>query len=203
MSKKEKEKLKISENLFMFIYTETTGFPERPSGYNKSYPYTDTKRYDSARIVRLSWAIHDYHKNLISKTTHTVKPTFVITNSHIHGITQEIADSEGVEWSTVVEHLKNDLKNVKFLITHNLQFHLNILLSELHRSNHHDVIQLIQNTKQTCVGEQTRNILKIPTAYGGNKMPSLSEIHNFCFKKDIDAKTKIEATVDCFFKLIK
>lgn len=198
-----KEKLKINENLFMFIYTETTGFPERPSGYNKSYPYVDTKRYDSARIVRLSWAIHDYHKKLISKTTHTIKPTFSITNSHIHGITQDIAEQDGVDWQIVVEHIKNDLKNVKFIVTHNLQFHINILLSELYRSGHIDVIQLIQNTKQSCIGEQTKNILKIKTQYGTNKMPSLSEIHSHCFGQDIDAKTKIEATVDCFFKLIK
>ncbi len=209
MSKKKNKK-----PLLLFVDIETNGFPKKKIGVsNQFYHYTKLDKYESSRIVSISWIISDLKKNIKTSKNFIIKPDgFQITNDFIHGITNEIANSKGVEISKVFDDLKNDINGVKFIIAHNLIFDLNILLSELHRyGDYNELINNINKLEQTCTGEQTRNTLKIPfkssyviTKY---KMPTLGELYKYCFNKELEnhhnSEDDVKNLMDCFFYLLK
>ena len=212
MSYQPKEVLSINKNLFLFIKIETNGFPIMKAGYNaKYYSYNDLTKYNNSRIVRISWGTYTFKK--VNKSIHNyiIKPNgFNITNSNIHGITENEANTNGEDIENVFNILKNDLKDVKFIVGHSLDFITNILYSELHRLNKINIIESLKQKEQICTSNQSVNILKIPLNNDANKYktPKFSELYKYCFNIDFDSnnndgETYIEALMQCFFHLIK
>jgi DNA polymerase-3 subunit alpha len=213
VEKSKTKKLSMNKNLFFFFDTETTGFPKtKRYQYNQYYPYTELDKYDSSRIVQITWAIYNYNEDQKIMRTFYVKPDgFTIDNSEIHGITTDMATKKGVPIKEVFDALKKDLKNVKFLVAHNLCFDLNVLCSELCRYGYTNLASSLQKKKHVCTGEKTKNILKLPlnSAYNIDKykMPKLNELYEYCFGKELeghhDAENDTNALAKCFFHLIK
>ncbi len=210
MTEKQPIKLVISKNLFLFLDIETNGLPVRKPSYdNEYYPYTDLLKYDGSRIVQICWAIYDFKKNKKVFKNYIIKPDkFKITNSVFHGITDKIGLEQGVPIKQVFSELRQDLTDVKFIVAHNIEFDINILFSELHRYKlFSDVITTLQEKEQICTGNQTRDLLKMPTKGSARyKMPKLSELYEYCFKKPMEnqhnAEHDVINLVDCFFEVI-
>ena len=61
-TKVKSKTLSLNKNLFLFFDTETTGFPKtKRFQLCQYYPYTDLEKYDSSRIVQITWIEIQYH----------------------------------------------------------------------------------------------------------------------------------------------
>jgi DNA polymerase III epsilon subunit-like protein len=142
---------------------------------------------------------------------------FEVTNSFIHGITNEKLAQDGEIIETVMTQLAKDVKRCKFFVGASVNFSLNILKSELFRLWEDDkeklkVIDHIKKMEKTCVLEQSKSILKMPSNYGASngsnkyKMPKLVELYKFCFNQDMPNHHVPEHDVmnvaKCFFHLL-
>jgi DNA polymerase III epsilon subunit-like protein len=124
-------------NKICFLYTETTGLHQENKDVEKK------KLYLYARLVRLNYEIgyidNTLQEFVIEKDEKIiVKPRSMYIpkeTTQFHGLTQEIANKEGSEIETILLNLKDDLKNVSIIVSHNIDFHLRTLISEFIRYN--------------------------------------------------------------------
>ena len=165
----------------LFFDVETTGLPLCES-YG-SYPkYTDVDKYQKSRIVQFSYGMCQLSPEsnlgpigLINNFI--VKPGgFQINNSNMHKITNEIAENKGYTFEKVANKFYEDLKNVKVIVAHNIEFDINVLKSELFRNNLNDIIYEIEKKIMFCTMNNTKSIVNIWNKYG-LKDPSLAELY--------------------------
>lgn len=124
-------------NKICFLYTETTGLHQENKDVDKK------KIYLYARLVRLNYEIgyidNKINEFVIEKDEKIiVKPRCMYIppeTSQFHGLTQEIANKEGIEIESILLQLKDDLKNVTIIVSHNIDFHLRTLMAEFVRYN--------------------------------------------------------------------
>lgn len=181
---------------------ETTGLPDRCG--NRFYPYYELNRYDSARIVSIAFKSEKEERYFI------IQPSFPINNSHIHGITYEMAQEQGVSFQSVIDYLISIIDQVDILVAHNIDFDYNILLSELHRSCPHngspfqEIIYKLKQKKQYCTMKESIMVCKIKNQFGKYKYPKLIELYQHFFKDTFEAHNALEdtrATAKCYLKL--
>jgi DNA polymerase III epsilon subunit-like protein len=170
----------------LIISIQTTGLPDRDGlPYGEYYSYKDLTKYDNARIVRISMMLCDQKFEQLEISDFIVKATsFVIENSHFHGITNEIAIEQGIPFNDITTTLVKYLKQVTKIVGHNADFILNTLKSELYRYNMNTIIEEIESKKVLCTMKSTKNIVKAKNSYG-IKYPTLGELYRFVFNKII------------------
>lgn len=188
----KKEKL-IANNL-MVLDTETTGLPasRNPQEFDK---------FNNARLIELGYIIFDKSGKEIKKYDDLVKPNnFVITNTFIHGITNENAVQNGKDINIVLDQLTLDLKKVDGIICHNISFDVAIILSEAYRLNKLELIELISSKLHLCSMAIGKKFMK------SDKNPKLIELYKFLFNKDFiqdhRALSDCVACLDCFLSMI-
>lgn len=172
----------------LFIDTETNGLPNMNNMKWGSYPdYWDTGKYNTARIVQMSYIVTDYnYKDLYLKDFLIKREGFNITNSEFHSITDEISDNEGVDFNIAIEEFYENLKTVDYIIAHNIAFDISVIKSELHRRGLPHIIEEIDKKRFMCTMKHTKNIVKIFNKFGKYKYPSMKELYRHCFGKDIE-----------------
>jgi DNA polymerase-3 subunit alpha len=176
---------------YMVFDVETTGLPIRRNHWTKDedqyYDYKDSSKYDSSRIVQLSYELYDANKSKVKSVDCIIKPNgFSIPNESVkfHGINDEIANSKGVGINIIFDELNNDLKSIEKIIGHNVLFDKQMLLSELYRYKRNDIIDLLHQKQFVCTGEMTKNIIKIKYYRNKLKIPKLGDIYNHIFKRE-------------------
>ena len=118
-----------------FLYTETNGLHKSNENVLKK------KLYNYARLVVLNYEIgyiEDNNYIIEKEIRHIIKPNCMnISNDTVkfHGITNEIAFNEGIDIEKVMTKLIKDLKNVDIIVSHNIDFHLKTIISEIIRYN--------------------------------------------------------------------
>jgi DNA polymerase III epsilon subunit-like protein len=118
-----------------FIYTETNGLHQTEDLVSKK------NLYCFARMVCLNYEIGYFKDNEFiqeKNIRHIIKPRcMLITDETIkfHGITQQIANESGTDIENILKQLKEDLKNVDILVSHNINFHLRTILAEAVKYN--------------------------------------------------------------------
>jgi len=193
---------------YLIFDTETTGFPRRKS-YDVYFPYTDSEKYDSSRLVSIAWAVYEDTVKITSQYYVIKSNGFVIDNksksTEIHGITREINEKQGVDINIVFDKLLVDLKDVKTLVAHNLAFDKHILLSEISRQKGYlNLIYRIENCSQYCTMIVGTNTTKIPSKFHKMeyKYPSLKELYLHYTGCDFDnahnARADMEACCLCY-----
>ena len=191
---------KVKNNLFLDI--ETSGLPQQ-LGYNKYYPPHELLRYNSSRIIELGYIIADDYGTVLKKYESLVIPdNFTITNSRFHGITDKMCKEKGL---TMIQNLKNMLKdmlkyNVNKIVSHNINFDINILLSECVRKNNNKLLLEINECKLECtmyLGQKYMNYYK---------SPKLIELYEYLFKKKFNQKHRalddVNACMECYYKMM-
>lgn len=117
------------------IYTETNGL------HTTNEDITKKNLYSFARLVVLNYEIgyKEGNKYISTKKIRSIiKPRCMhITEESIkiHGITMEQANKEGLEIEQVLDTLIKDLTDVSIIVSHDIKFHLNTLISECVRYN--------------------------------------------------------------------
>lgn len=118
--------------------TETTGLPPRfqnKAGFIDPYHFLE---WSSCRIVQIAWVIIDVEGVIVKQADYIIKPAFYIIpeeSTAIHGISQEIALTQGKEIKDVLREFVKDIAPCDTLIAHNVDFDYNVVLSELFRAD--------------------------------------------------------------------
>jgi DNA polymerase III epsilon subunit-like protein len=189
---------------------ETTGIPLRPDFINY-YSYNNTKFYDNARVIQIAMQIYENTK-LQKEFNFMIKPdNFSIKNSHIHGITDDIANSTGIDFIDAINKIFDDVKDANLLVSHNIAFDINVLFAEMYRYKLINEIKIMEKIKTFCTSLGGIEITKIPSAHNNPKrnkykQPKLIELYKFLFKKECiqthDALADTKILADCFFEMI-
>jgi DNA polymerase III epsilon subunit-like protein len=173
----------------LFLDVETTGFPTRDNlPWGTYYPYTNTEKYDNARIIQVSIMLCNDKFEKLQFKDFIVKPEgFVIENSDIHGITTEQALESGFTMKSGMSYIFPLIKKASHIFAHNSNFDMNVLLSELHRNNLTQYIDELKKKTVICTMKLTKMIVKIPNKYGdGIKDPSLVELYKAVMGKEME-----------------
>lgn len=186
---------------YLFFDTETSGLP---NSYRLPY-HKDLENWP--RLVTISWILTAQDGTEYARGNHIVKPNgFKIQASHIHGITQEKAESEGKDLKTVLMWFLQDYQQFDdtVLVAHNMNFDFNVLFSELMRTfPEHKWTSLVPNI---CTMESLTEFCGIESSYGF-KWPKLEELHYILFQKGFDnahnSMADTEALKRCFFEALK
>lgn len=178
--------------------TETTGLP-------KSRSINPDSLHLWPHIVQFSYIIYDVTDNdicVIEDNIIRVADDVEISqeSAAIHGITNEISKSGGVDLNQVLSGFFGALKNVDMLVGHNISFDINVVVVELLRiiynqSNTVPVDELLsyktylhmlnnyQNIHCTMQNSIDMCAIKVMGKNGReyNKFPKLSELHQKLF----------------------
>ena len=183
---------KSTSKIVMVFDTETSGLPTKRPGYGYS-PHQDIELYDNCRLLQFSGIIYNFENNeTLEEFDFIIKPeNFIINNSHIHGITTEKANEEGIKISTLFEKIieifqKHDISK---LVGHNVMFDINVTKSEMVRYMKNKqlvnfpILRKIQKLPYFCTMKSSTNICKIPnTNYPDKfKYPKLEELYQYVF----------------------
>lgn len=176
------EKKPSTEILFLDI--ETTGLPNRDAG--RYYPYENLVEYNNARVVQVSGVLCD-------RSTFTEKDKFNmiikaqgfdINNDKFHGITKERSMKEGVDFPVAAAKLNSLLMKQPEIQTHNAEFDMNVLSSELFRHKQTETLRLISETNTTCTMLRSKRLVGLSDVNGNVKNPSLKELYQFAMTGD-------------------
>ena len=183
------ENLRNGENImYLFFDTETTG----------KDPHT-------ARMVQLAWSCFNSECKEIESKAVLIQPNgFEIPEdtTAIHGITTKMATDEGIPLKEALVDFMAQLKQVEFLIAHNIAYDIGIIRNELKREEL-EASPLLE-IRKVCTMKQTTEFCKLP-GYYGYKWPRLEELHTILFNSSFDgahdAKNDVRACAACYFKL--
>ncbi len=188
--------------MYLVFDTETTGLPR-----NWKAPLTDSDNWP--RCIQIAWQLHDHMGRLIEHQDYLVKPTgynIPYDAEKIHGISTELAQEEGIELPLMIEKFQQALSKTTFIVGQNVTFDLNIMGAEFLRLGMENPLPSMP-LLDTC-SETTAQMCQIPGGRGGKfKLPTLTELHQFLFKKPFaqahNATADVEATTRCFLELIR
>ena len=188
--------------MYLIFDTETTGLPKRWDA-----PITDTGNWP--RCVQIAWQLHDEMGKLIEHQDYLIKPegfNIPFDAESIHGISTELAETEGLPMAEVLEKFNLALSKSKFIVGQNLKFDINIMGCEFHRFGIASSMSSMP-VLDTCT-EITASLLQLPGGRGGKfKLPTLTELHSYLFNTPFgeahNATADVEATTRCFFELIR
>lgn len=164
-----------------FFDTETTGLPKERNKPASQGPN------NWPEPVSISWAVTDGPK-IIRAKSYLIQPQgwqIPPDSIKIHGITQQMAEQDGVDLRYVMKEFIRDLLQVDMMIAHNLEFDKNIIIAAaLYHCR--DEVALKWPTYEFCTCENSRSICKLatykPTLSGMYKAPKLTELYVHAFK---------------------
>ena len=159
---------------------ETIGLPRK---FNSLPSRTET--YDTSRVIEIGYVIMDDDGDIVKQVSKFVKyenEHIKISNTHIHGITEDMVEEDGVHIMKILEELEEDMKQVEVIVAHNINFDFNVLLSEIYRLSpkFNDLITQFYKKKQECT-------MKIGKKYmRAAKYPKLIELYKHIFNENWD-----------------
>lgn len=186
------QNLPLSENLIMVIDFETTGLPVRDV-----WP----------KIVSACVLIYNKERVLLYEYYSLIKQDTPIPADaiQIHGITTEMANRDGIFINEFIAKLKELSKSCKCLVAHNLEFDLNVILSELKNNGHKNIFS---KHRKICTMKKGKTFCAIPSYSGrGTKYPSLKELVSECYNVRVggmhNAVVDAKLAAACMFFLVE
>ncbi len=196
----EKKEEDTSEKYDLIFDLETIGLPKQ-LGWNNYYDPHKIKHYENSRVIELGYMVCSKDGDIIREVSYLVQydEDVEITNSHIHGITEDMVKRDGENITYVLDLLLKDLETVDNIIAHNIGFYYNILLSECYRLKYTKLIDCLKSKNQECT-------MKIGSIYmKSRKSVKLIELFQNLFDVEIKQKHRALEDVDlsakCYYKL--
>tara|TARA_Y100000389_G_scaffold9213_1_gene8586 strand:- start:622 stop:1215 length:594 start_codon:yes stop_codon:yes gene_type:complete len=192
----------IKNEYYKFVFdTETSGLPIRSK--KRKLNYANLNNYENARIVSISYLILDDNNDIIEKNTYYIKPdNFEVSkkSQEIHGLTPEYLNDNGININELFLKLNELFKNYNIdeIISHNINFDINILKSELFRYNENKFLELIENIPTYCTMLGAQKKMNV------SKWPKLSEAYKYFYNENIiNAHDAEYDTLHCYKVYIK
>lgn len=202
--------------LILCFDTETTGLPCRTQGKTCHPSPFSLESYDGARLVQIAWQLVRMPRGtVVVEACFLVLPSGSWEMSQGAEETHHISEANVMEKGTPVEQVLQRFlvcaSDAAYLVCHNIDFDLNIVLSEaIRQSKYHPLISLVRSIPAFCtMKHMTREMaLPYPNGRGVGKWPKLIELHRYLFDgKEFDgahdALEDVKATVRCFVEIIK
>ena len=187
--------------MYNFIYdVETTGLPIR---INRRLNYNNLESFNNCRLVSISWIITDNINNIIEKGTYYVKPdNFEVSQQsiNIHGLTNQFLDENGESIHNIIDLIKNiftEKYEIIKIVSHNIDFDINVLKSELVRYNYSDLLIKINDIETYCTMLKSQSVMRV------NKWPKLSEAYRYFYDEDITNAHQAEYDTLYCYKIFK
>lgn len=188
---KDNKEIKDNNIKICFFYVDTTGL------HKTNETVTKKNLFEFARLVTINYYIGTYNNinNEFEEEINIrkiIKPRCMIIPDETvqyHNITNDIALNEGEDIELILNKFKNDIKDVDVLVSHNVDFHLKTIISELVRYN------IILNF---C----DYNIIDTISFNHQYHYPKLMDLAKNLKVKRTN-KSQIEIITDVFFKLLK
>ena len=187
--------------MYNFIYdVETTGLPIR---INRRLNYNNLESFNNCRLVSISWIITDNINNIIEKGTYYVKPdNFEVSQEsiNIHGLTNEFLEQNGDSIHNIIDLIKNiftEKYEIIKIVSHNIDFDINVLKSELVRYNYSDLLIKINDIETYCTMLKSQSVMRV------NKWPKLSEAYRYFYDEDITNAHQAEYDTLYCYKIFK
>ena len=181
------------------IQTESAGTFEN---YNLDYKST----WNWPRLIQLSWAICSPDGQIISETSHFIKPNgFIIpwAATKEHGIDNAKVNKEGLMLSIVLDKFEAALEGVSMLVGHHLYADYNILMAEYTRIGRKSKIMGIP---QFSIGAESAKIIRQADEknlyrgqYDGFVIPTQSDLKKKLFPDSTEEMTGLQMVVRSYF----
>lgn len=197
--------------------TETTGLPKTKvltNGLLSLWPH----------VVQLSYLIYDVNeKELVKIRDFIVKVPYNIEISEestkLHGITNDISYSQGLDIELIIEEFMEDLKYCDYIVGHNIEFDINMIKAELMRLNmnitknmnlYYNYLEFISTCKKFyCTMQESVDLcaIKQKNKQGKEyfKYPKLIELHQKLFNSSPkglhNSLNDILICLRCFYKI--
>lgn len=177
---------RLSGSVILFD-VETNGWPntENPKlAFGTFPPHTDTLKYEDARIVQLCFMVCDKDLDMLSVHDFIINShaQFKITNSFIHGITDEISTTAGTDLGLVMSQFMAVLEEADTVVAHNANFDVSVLKAELYRSGDTDMLDELSRKQVVCTMKECKEIVGARWC-GKLKHPNLTELYKFATEK--------------------
>jgi len=183
--------------MFLFFDTETTGLAR-----NWKAPVTDLANWP--RIVQLGWVECDDDGVVVGEAEWIIRPdgfSISVEASRIHGITTEIAMSQGVPLHQALTAFQSAAEAHTVGVAHNLKFDENVLGAEFIRSGLGNPLSKLM---RVCTMQASTNYCRLEGKYGF-KYPTLLELHRHLFNEPPSqahsASGDSRACARCYFEL--
>lgn len=191
----------MSLSKIIVIDTETNGLPVT-KGFNNYYEPTKLQYYANARIIEIGYIIYNFNGDILTKREFMIKPdNFTITNSNIHGITFEMANSTGIPMSDALNILELDMLDTTLIVAHNVQFDLNIIMAECVRYNKQSLFEKLCMVSKECTMTLGKTFLK------SYKFPQLKQLYKTITNKEEEqihrALEDSRMCAECYFGMKK
>jgi DNA polymerase III alpha subunit (gram-positive type) len=179
--------------MILFFDTETTGLPPKDSNWETSFN-------NFPHIVQIAWMITDDNGAVLYKHDNIIKPTgYDIPKETIdlHGITQDIAEQNGMDAKIVLNHFLIDALACEKIVGHNIYFDTSIIKANMLRLlfDKDPIVKALDKTKRI----DTMRMIKV------GKWPKLSELYKTLFSEELsgahNAMGDVVAVSRCYFKL--
>lgn len=189
--------------------TETSGLPVRPSTYRRyADPFTETDLYNNARLVEIAYITYVLNEEsgerlLLDQRSMLVKPCgFHITNSFIHGITHDMANTHGYSIHNVLEHFMDVVNRTDILVCHNVDFDKNIMSAELVKNKNIESATHLYSKTFVCTMKTATDKYKMkrfPTLQ--NLYKSIVPPQSQSWEQQHRAMDDAQRTAECYFVL--
>lgn len=160
--------------------------------------------FDNVHLLQIAYKKYDENLNYVDKCSKYInlKNYDNFIENKINKITIETL-KKGVDIEKMLDFLDKILSEIKLLIAHNIEFDINVLLSEARRYNKTDLIDKLNDIPRYCtmINGGTSNCTNIK-----KPMPKLQEVYNY-FYSNTNYLTTHEAYDDvehcwlCFIKM--
>jgi len=155
--------------------------------------------HNECYMLQFSYIIYDVETRDIEENDFILKCPVNITNSNIHGITNEISE-KGYEFKDIADIVIDDVKSCDLLIAHNITYDLNVLENELNRLGRYNDVDIIYNKRYIDTMFLGKMLLRL------RKFPKLIELYKHYndgkeFEGQHDAIEDVKATLNCYLKM--
>lgn len=117
---------------YVVFDTETTGLP----GTRQPPTLENLNHWDNCRILSIAAIKYSSRGRELSRFYSIIKPdNFKVAATHIHGITENMAEHQGKPFDEVYKHFVSMLHRSEIIVGHNLRFDWDVLKAECIRRN--------------------------------------------------------------------
>lgn len=172
-------------NKIAILYVQT-------SGVQKNYEASIYETDKWVRAISINWQVfRNPYANLYAedpcygKCNNIIPSGFIVDEESLlyNSITLDELVNSGKNIIDVLKDFLNDIKDVDFIIGHNIQFHLNVIKSELIRNGFNE----LKEYKSICLMKIGADYCKIPNKTG-YKFPTLNELSVNVLKEEINSE---------------